>query len=53
MREFASDMAAFQEGHRFEHISIKGISFAYDGFNPSEPETEFRSVTVSPLSPRQ
>lgn len=29
MREFASDMAAFQEGHRFEHISIKGISFRY------------------------
>ena len=29
MREFASDMAAFQEGHRFAHISVEGISFRY------------------------
>ena len=29
MREFDSDIAAIQEGHRFEHISIKGISFRY------------------------
>ena len=29
MREFASDIAAFQEGHRFEHISCRFRFFQY------------------------